>query len=161
MLSMTIRKASEKDLKEILELNQAAVPHVSSLEMPDMEWYLQKADPFLVVEAEDDIAGFMIVLQSGLSYQSLNYRFFCGNFKDFDYVDRIVINKKFHRRKMGSSLYEHLISISEKRIITCEVNLIPPNPESLAFHKSLGFNKIAEQITDSGESKVAMMVKRL
>ncbi|MAO63990.1 MAG: hypothetical protein CL666_03230 [Balneola sp.] len=158
---MTIKKASEKDLKNILELNEAAVPHVSSVGMEEMEWFLKKAGPFLVVESEGEVAGFMIVLQPGLKYQSLNYRFFCGNFETFDYVDRIVIGDNHRRKKLGSALYEYLFTNSDKKIITCEVNVRPPNPDSMKFHKALGFNKIAEQITEKGEKRVAMMVKRM
>lgn len=158
---MTIRKASEKDLKNILELNQAAVPHVSSVGMDEMEWFLKEADPFLVVESEGEIAGFMIVLQSGLEYQSLNYRFFCGNFKEFDYVDRIVIGEKHRRKNLGSGLYEHLFSYSDEKIVTCEINVVPSNPDSMKFHKALGFNKIAEQLTEQGKKRVAMMVKKV
>lgn len=158
---MTIRKASKKDLKKILELNEAAVPHVSSVGMDEMEWFLEKADPFLVVESEGEVAGFMIVLQSGLDYQSLNYRFFCGNVEDFDYVDRIVIGEKHRRKNLGYSLYEHLFSHSDKEFVTCEINVAPPNPDSMKFHKKLGFSKIAEQITEKGEKRVAMMIKRL
>jgi len=158
---MTIRKASEKDLKKILELNQANVPHVGSVDMKDMKWYLKKADPFLVVEAEGKIAGFMIVLKPGLDYKSLNYRFFCGNFKDFEYVDRIAIGEEFRGKKMGTALYEYLFEHTKKNIVTCEINVLPPNPDSMKFHKKLGFNKIAEQITEKGEKRVAMMVKRL
>ena len=158
---MKIRKAQRGDLDRIMKLNEAAVPHVSSVGMEDMKYFLDVADPFLVVEEEGTLAGFMIVLQQGLDYPSLNYRFFCGNYSKFDYVDRIVIGEAFRGKKLGTALYQHLMEESRKKIITCEVNLLPPNPNSMAFHKALGFNKVAEQKTEGGEKSVAMMVKRL
>ncbi|WP_020403347.1 GNAT family N-acetyltransferase [Gracilimonas tropica] len=158
---MKIRSARKDDLPVLLKLNQAAVPHVSKIGMKEMEWFLKKAKPLFVVEEDGEIAGFMIVLQPGLDYQSLNYRFFCGNFKDFDYVDRIVIGEKFRRKKLGSALYAHLIKHSKKKVITCEVNVAPPNPDSMKFHKQLGFRKIAEQITEKGKKRVAMLVKMM
>ena len=158
---MNIRKAKTSDLTGVLEMNEAALPHVSSVCLSDMERYLEQADPFLVIEKDGELSGFMIVLQKGLDYESLNYQFFCNNYESFDYVDRIVIGEKFRGQKLGTGLYSYLFQESDKKMITCEVNLRPPNPGSLAFHKSLGFNKVAEQETEGGKKSVAMMIKRL
>ncbi|WP_409029159.1 GNAT family N-acetyltransferase [Gracilimonas sediminicola] len=158
---MNIRHAKKEDLPAVLTMNNNAVPHVTSEEISDMEYYLQEASPFLIIEEEDEPMGFMIVLQKGLDYESLNYKFFCKNYDDFDYVDRIVISEKFRGRKLGTALYRYLAENSEQKYITCEVNLEPPNPNSLGFHKALGFNNVADQETEGGKKKVALMVKRL
>ncbi|MFD2532798.1 GNAT family N-acetyltransferase [Gracilimonas halophila] len=156
---MNIRLATKEDLPAVLELNAAALPHVSDVTLSDMRRFLKQADPFLIIESKEEIAGFMIVLQKGLEYDSLNYAFFCNNYSDFDYVDRIVISEKFRGQKFGTALYDHLFSTSEKKIITCEVNIKPPNPDSFAFHNMLGFNQVAEQVTGNGTKSVAMMVR--
>jgi predicted GNAT superfamily acetyltransferase len=156
---MNIRKAQDKDLAKVLEMNEAALPHVSSVELSDMERFLEQADPFLVIEEEKELAGFMIVLQKGLNYESLNYKFFCNNYSDFDYVDRIVISDKFRGQKFGTALYEYLFEQSSKEIILCEINIKPPNKNSMEFHKALGFSQVAEQVTESGKKSVAMMVR--
>lgn len=158
---MKIRNALKSDLDKVLELNQAAIPHVSSETREEMEFLFTWADPFWVVEQGDELAGFMIVLQKGVDYPSLNYDFFCGNYSDFDYVDRIVISEKYQGKRMGTALYKHLFETSDKKMITCEVNINPPNPRSMGFHKKLGFKKVAEQKTEKGQKSVAMMVKRL
>lgn len=158
---MNIRFASEEDLPRILALNSASVPHVSEVELSDMKRFFKDAAPFLVIEKERDIAGFMIVLQKGLDYESLNYKFFCNHYSDFDYVDRIVIAEKFRGQKLGFSLYDHLFRHTDKKIITCEINIKPPNIKSMEFHKALGFNKIADQKTEGGHKIVAMMVKEI
>ncbi|MCH2449669.1 MAG: hypothetical protein MK198_05930 [Gracilimonas sp.] len=97
---MNIRRAIEEDLPAVLKLNKAALPHVNDVTLLDMKRFLEQADPFLVIENEEEIAGFMIVLQKGLDYDSLNYAFFCNNYSDFDYVDRIVISEKFRGKKI-------------------------------------------------------------
>ncbi|MEX2604841.1 MAG: GNAT family N-acetyltransferase [Gracilimonas sp.] len=158
---MNIRKATINDLEAVLSLNQAALPHVGDIVMSDLEWFLENASRFLVAENKDEIAGFMIVLEPGLNYKSLNYIFFCNNYSDFDYVDRIVIAEKYRDQKFGTALYEELFQKSDKKIITCEVNLNPPNPDSLEFHKALGFKEVAEQLTYHGKKKVAMLVKKM
>lgn len=156
---MNIRKAEEGDLQKVLELNQAAIPHVSSETMEEMEYLFKWADPFWVIEEKDEMAGFMIILQKGLDYPSLNYAFFCGNYSDFDYVDRIVIAEKFRGKKFGTILYNHLFEHSDKKWVTCEVNVRPPNPTSMAFHKAMGFREVARQETENGEKRVSLMVK--
>ncbi|MBD3616443.1 MAG: GNAT family N-acetyltransferase [Gracilimonas sp.] len=158
---MNIRLASERDLPALLKMNTAALPHVSEVKLSDMKRFLKQADPFLIIEEGEELAGFMIALQKGLDYDSLNYAFFCNNYSDFDYVDRIVIAEKFRGQKLGTALYKHLFATSEKKIITCEVNIKPPNPDSLDFHNMLGFIKVAEQVTDNGNKRVAMMVREL
>ncbi len=126
-----------------------------------MEWFLRHASLFLIVEENEKVAGFMIVLRPGLNYESPNYVFFCNNYSDFDYVDRIVISKKFRRKKLGTALYEYLFEHSEKDIISCEVNVKPLNSNSLAFHEALGFKEIARQQIDRGQKMVTLMVKKL
>ncbi|MDZ7807867.1 MAG: GNAT family N-acetyltransferase [Gracilimonas sp.] len=156
---MKIRLARKSDLPKILEFNEAALPHVSKVQLADMDRFLEQADPFLVIESDSELAGFMIVLQSGLDYSSLNYAFFNNHFDNFDYVDRIVIAEAFRGKKLGTSLYNHLFENTDKKYVTCEVNIKPPNPASLAFHNKLGFNKVAEQVTEKGQKSVSMLVK--
>lgn len=158
---MTIRLAQQSDLPKILELNEKALPHVSKVQLTDMERFLDQADPFLVIELDQELAGFMIVLQAGLDYPSLNYAFFNNNYCDFDYVDRIVIAEPFRGQKLGTALYDHLIANTDRRYVTCEVNTKPPNPDSMAFHLGLGFTQVAELVTDKGKKSVAMLVKKL
>lgn len=44
-------------------------------------------------------------------------------------------------------------------VLTCEVNLEPPNPHSLAFHHRLGFTQVGEQVTTRGTVRVALLVR--
>ncbi|MFP8487701.1 GNAT family N-acetyltransferase [Gracilimonas sp. Q87] len=158
---MKIRSAQKSDLTKILELNEAALPHVSKVQITDMARFLKQADPFLVIEYDNEVAGFMIVLQSGLDYSSLNYAFFVNHFENFDYVDRIVIADPYKGKKLGTSLYDHLFKTTDKKFITCEVNVKPANPASLTFHNKLGFNQVAEQVTENGHKIVSMLVKQM
>lgn len=158
---MNIRDATRNDLPKILELNQASVPQVGDVGMEQMEYFLNKAKNFWVIEGDDEIAGFMVVLQPGLDYSSMNYSFFCNNYSDFDYVDRIVVAEDFRGKKIGTALYKKLFDDSDKAIVTCEVNIKPPNPDSIAFHVSLGFKKVAEMRVNHGEKEVALLIKNL
>jgi Predicted acetyltransferase, GNAT superfamily len=45
--------------------------------------------------------------------------------------------------------------------VTCEVNLEPPNPGSLAFHHREGFRDLDTQATKGGAVVVQLMAKEI
>ena len=45
--------------------------------------------------------------------------------------------------------------------MTCEVNIRPPNPSSLDFHRRLGFEQVGSLASDSDDKEVAMLLKQL
>ena len=46
-------------------------------------------------------------------------------------------------------------------ILTCEVNLKPPNDGSILFHEKYGFEQVGTQETDGGEKEVSLMVYQI
>ncbi|MFV1884361.1 MAG: GNAT family N-acetyltransferase [Balneola sp.] len=156
-----IRRIEQKDLKNIHNLNKAALPHVNNIPVSDFEEFLEISSFFLVIEEENIIAGFMIVLGPGKRYDSENYGYFTEHYISFDYVDRIVIGEEFRGKGLGSRLYEYLFEHSSEERITCEVNLKPPNPKSVQFHQMLGFEEVGQQYSEGGKKYVSLMVKEL
>ena len=114
----------------------------------------------LAVRADETLIGFVIGMRAGAAYASENYRFFDARSSDFLYVDRIVIDDPQRGAGIGRALYEAVFELARKealREVTCEVNLDPPNPGSLAFHARLGFERIGEQETKGGSVTVALL----
>ena len=152
--------ATPADYPAILALNQAAIPAVSPLDEPDLIDLHQQAVQLTVARAGDEVAGFMLILKEGANYGSPNYRFFADRYDAFHYVDRIVVNADFRRRGVGATLYRSLFeAAADAPRVTCEVNVRPPNPGSLAFHEALGFVVVGEQDTEGGKKRVALMVR--
>ena len=157
---MNIRKATFTDLPKIRELNEAALPHVNSIPISDFEYFLGISSFFLVIEEEGgEIAGFIIALGPGQQYDSENYRYFSEHYSSFDYVDRIVIGEEFRGKGMGSALYQYLFYHSQEAVVTCEVNLDPPNPRSVEFHQKIGFEEAGRQFSEGGKKWVSLMVR--
>jgi uncharacterized protein len=157
---MTLRNALFDDLPRLLDLNESALPHVNSIELGDMEWYLEIAAYFKVVEnPNSDLLGFMIALNPGLEYSSDNYRWFSDAYDDFYYIDRIVISEKGRGQGYGSLLYNDVIDTARRcaPVLTCEVNSRPPNPASMAFHNNFGFKSVGTQQTEGGSKEVTLM----
>ena len=152
--------ASPSDYGEILRLNEAAIPAVNRIDEADLAILHGQALSLSVARSNDHIAGFLLALNETARYASENYQYFKGHYERFVYVDRIVVNMDFRRLGIGAGLYDTLLVPMDPAVtITCEVNLEPPNPGSLAFHRELGFTIVDEQETESGKKRVALMVR--
>jgi len=158
-----ISKTDTIDLPHIHDLNQHALPAVSSITLNDMTQFLEMADYFRVIKVKNDIAGFLIALAPGKDYHSPNYKWFEKKYSQFMYVDRIVIDPSFQSKGLGRAFYDDLKMFSQRYtpIITCEVNLKPKNDESLLFHKKYGFEQVGTQETDGGKKEVSLMVYKI
>jgi len=102
-------------------------------------------------------------MRAGTSDQSLNYRWFCNRYDDFAYVDRIAVAEFARRYGLASKLYRDFAnSVPESvGVMTCEVNLKPPNETSMRFHEKLGFRQVGSLTFDNGEKEVAMLLRDL
>ena len=158
-----IRDVMESDLDEILSLNEEVVPAVNSIPIEEMCWFAEHAAYFRVVTADDRLASFLIGMRPGTSYKSLNYRWFCEHYEDFAYIDRIAVASHARRQGLATKMYDDFKdSVSDSvEVMTCEVNLQPPNESSMRFHERYGFSQIASQMTEGGRKEVALMVKML
>jgi len=159
-----IQTVEHSDFAGLLALNEDAVPHVNSIDSAQMAHFLQQAVAFFKVVEDRQLAGFVISLGSGADYQSPNYTWFDRELQNFLYIDRIMVHPQFRRRGVARLIYQELERRARANGVTslcCEVNLMPPNPESLALHLSLGFVQVGTQFTYGGEKEVVLLAKQL
>ncbi|PPF77928.1 GNAT family N-acetyltransferase [Subtercola sp. Z020] len=163
---MTVRTRDIRpdDLPALLALNNAAVPAVNALDAEALAAIVAQSRVAIVVEADADDAadplGFVLALAPGADYDSENYRWFQARSADFLYVDRIVIGAGWRSRGLGPVLYEVVLQVARadaRAEVFCEVNLEPPNPGSLAFHRRLGFEEVGRQSTKGGSVVVSLL----
>ena len=135
---------SDTDLKEILAINQANIPEVGNIDSINRLNSLIDWSSHLIVVRDAEIAGFIILMRENQSYDSLNYKFFNSQGYPFLYVDRIAIKEGHRRKGLGQMIYSRTIEIAKKLNLPtcCEVNTLPKNEPSLAFHDSFGFEDI-------------------
>lgn len=161
---LQLRVVTATDLAELLELNNAAVPHVNELTLERLAELVDLASFATVARRDGQLAGFALVMAPGLDYDSPNYRWFERSLAAFRYLDRIVVDPSLRRSGVGRALYdavfEHARSSGAGRV-ACEVNLEPPNPGSQAFHRSLGFVEVGRQSTYGGTVEVQLLVAEL
>lgn len=162
-MPVLISDVSKSDLTEILALNESEVPHVGRVDIERMHWFAENATYFRVAKVDNELGAFLIGLRPGTSYQSPNYRWFCDRFDDFAYVDRIAVASAGRRRGLASSLYDDFAAAmpTSVKVMTCEVNIRPPNADSMQFHLRLGFREVGTLSNADGSQKVALLLKDL
>ena len=162
-MAVLIEDVSKNDLAEILALNESEVPHVGRVDIERMHWFAENATYFRVARVDQQLGAFLIGLRPGTSYKSLNYGWFCDRYKDFAYVDRIAVATTGRRLGLASSMYDDFAAAMPPsvNVMTCEVNLQPPNESSMQFHTHLGFREVGTLSSEDGSKKVALLLKDL
>ena len=162
-MSLEIENVLSADLDEVLLLNESEVPHVGTVDIEQMHWFADHAHYFRVARVDGNLAAFLIGMRPGSSYQSLNYRWFCDRYDEFAYVDRIAVAVPARGVGVASRLYEDFaLTLPESvKVMTCEVNVLPPNEGSMRFHTRLGFREVGTLSSDDGSKKVALLLKDL
>ncbi|MGB5256348.1 MAG: GNAT family N-acetyltransferase [Woeseiaceae bacterium] len=160
---MFIKDVSDNDLDAVWSLNEASVPHVSQIDRTEVRWFADNAHYFRVARIDDSLAGFLIGLRPGLSYQSLNYLWFVERYRDFAYVDRVAVARSARRMGVASHLYDDFAAVvgTDAGVMTCEVNLQPPNESSMEYHRKYGFVQVGTQQTEGGNKEVALLEMKL
>jgi uncharacterized protein len=147
------------DLPALVAINDAAHPAVPITPAEELAELVAMSRLALVAD-DGEPAGFVIALAPGLPYASENYTWFSARSPDFLYVDRIVLHPRLQGQGVGPRLYgavEDAARADGATEITCEVNVRPPNPGSLAFHTRLGFTEVGRQVTKGGSTEVALL----
>lgn len=159
----TIDLVNRSDLSAIRNVNEKAIPAVNTVSESEFEWFYENALYFKKVVQNVKLAGFLLVLPTGLNYDSLNYKWFSKRYKDFAYIDRIAVKENYKGNGAGTSLYLDLEkSISDKiKLIACEYNIKPLNKISQKFHRKLNYINVGTQLTENNTKEVSLMIKKL
>jgi len=160
---MRISDVTANDLEDVWRLNEDSVPHVSSVDLKEIEWFAMHAHYFRVAANDGHLAGFLIGLRPGLPYGSPNYRWFSENYRDFGYIDRVAVSETAQRLGVATRLYQDFAATLDKTVdvMTCEVNIRPANESSMRYHEQHGFVQVATQETEGGKKEVALLEKTL
>ena len=164
MGQVRLRPLAASDVGPVAALNDAEVPRVSALGPEGLADHLPRCELAVVAEDDDGLAGFVLAVPPGIDYESVNYRFFEDRGTDHLYVDRVVVAPTHRRRGVAGRLYDAVEERSRqtgRAEVTCEVNVRPANPASLAFHVARGFLEVGRQDTTGGTVTVALMAKRV
>ncbi len=158
---MNVRMIKEEDFPQVIAMNNDFVPAVTLLDHKKLMELKDQAQYIWIIEFENSICGFSIILPPGASYDSDNYRWFSDRYSDFQYLDRVVIASEYQRKGLGRKVYDHWFAHSKGLPLLLEVNIKPMNEGSIKFHQKMGFLVAGEQDTEGGKKRVQYFVKEL
>ena len=151
----TVRNIEIADLARVLEINNANTPGVSELTMSELETDIENCLHALAIDNEHgEVCAFCITFDPGAPDAGANHQWFAERYKSFVYLDRIAIDSTHQNLGLGALLYQtveqRMLNSAEHSLLCCEVNLEPPNPGSLRFHKRIGFTECGVESTAPG-----------
>lgn len=161
---MRLRTATAEDTSRVLALNEESVAETSALDAASLTALAAEASYFKVALVDGEAAAFLLGLRENARYQNPNFAWFQARYPRFLYIDRVVVGSGWRRRGLGAHLYEDVERHARREgaeLLTCEVNLAPPNPSSLEFHRRCGFLEVGSQALVAPGKVVSMQVKRL
>lgn len=138
-----LRPVRDHDIPDILALNDRNVAALAPMDEPRLRDLLGLANRFDVLEHGGRFVGFVITFGPGTSYDSENYRWFAERYDEFCYLDRIVLLEDQRRQGLGTFVYDEVEAAARPwGRLTLEVNLVPRNEVSLAFHAKRGYKEV-------------------
>ena len=142
--SIHLRPVTDDDRDAVLRLNEAEVEMLAPMDEARFVELRGLAHRFDVVEVDGGFGGFVITFAPGAGYDSENYRWFGDRHADrFYYLDRFVLDETQRRRGLGTWVYDEIESAaSAYDRMALEVNLVPRNDASLAFHQRRGYVEV-------------------
>ena len=158
-MGVLIRPLAIEDAERVLAINEAVVHKLAPMDEDRYRWFLGEAACAWAAEVDGVLAGFVLVLAPGSAYESDNYRWFGARYDAFRYLDRVAIDEPFRRRGVGTAIYDqveaHAAALGVPVLL--EVNELPPNEASLAFHGARGYRPVGTLDHDGGAKVVRLL----
>ena len=162
---LIIDAATDQDLDRILELNQQSVSMLSPLDAQRFNRLRSLSSVLWCARQPFQVVGFLLGFEQGCdAYDSDNYRWFNQRYDNFIYIDRIVIDPAHRSAGIGRAFYQHLEQQARtmgKQRLCAEVEIDPPNPKSLAFHRLQRFEEVGQQSYGDANKRVSLMTREL
>jgi hypothetical protein len=145
------------DGADVLRINAAAGTAVFQLDRAELSRLTRISSLHLVAtHAGGEVAGYLLAFSSDDAYDGEEFLAFRASIDEpFWYVDQVAVDERLRGMGIGRMLHEALRSAASRRAVAalcCEVNTTPPNPDSLAFHRRLGFERVGALNTLDGRT---------
>lgn len=157
-VKVMIREMLAKDIETILALNEKSVKVLSPMNKSKLLRLIEISALSVVVEEENQVAGFLLAFTHDVQYESINYEWFNQNYDSFLYIDRIVISDSFRGKGIASKLYKYALEwVTEHSLpsVFAEIDVMPANKPSLLFHQKFGFKEL--ELLKHSENKIVSL----
>jgi predicted GNAT superfamily acetyltransferase len=161
---ITVRALLGTDRPEVLRVN-AGQPGVARLADSELRRLCALSSLHLVAEDSDfSLLGYMLAFERNADYDGEEFlKLRSLTPKTYVYIDQIAVASASKGQGIGRALYAAIAGIARgdgSQALCCEVNTVPPNPDSMAFHEALGFRRMGALATSDGR-EVELLLKDL
>ncbi|MCX6954695.1 MAG: GNAT family N-acetyltransferase [Verrucomicrobia bacterium] len=159
-----IRPFTSIDRTALLRLNAGARPAVAALDETTLSGLLAfEGHHFVAVDRAGAVAGYLLSFLRESDYDDTEIRELRRRLPEpFLYICQVVVAPEYRRQRIGRAFYATMEATARRsgvRLLCCDVNTRPPNPESFAFHRRLGLAEIGSRIAGDGTA-IAFLVRR-
>lgn len=161
MENIRIINAEAEHFAAILRINEESVHFLSPLTREKLKHLYKESKKTLVAVKDSSVLGFCLVFEKGADYDSVNYRWFENHYDKFLYVDRLVIDLPARGRGLGKLFYDEIFKYARDNnipAVVAEIDIAPPNPISLEFHKGFGFSEVGKQEVGDEKKVVSLQM---
>jgi uncharacterized protein len=157
------RAMSPTDAAQVLAINRAGQPGVAALEARELSRLLSLPHEHRVATRGGELVGYLLAFQRAAPYDGEEFLAFRQRLSEpFVYIDQVAVAPGLRQSGIGRCLYGAIDAVArgaQVRLLCCEVNLVPPNAASLAFHEKLGFTPLTRLPTRDAR-QVQLMVRK-
>lgn len=149
-----------KQFNHVLALNNQHAKETSFLQPVQLERLIERS---YFVKTVGELDAFLIVMSHNSPHDGINFSWFKKRLDSFAYIDRIVTAEHARGQGHAKALYLDLMEKAKAdgfEMVCCEINHIPPNPGSVAFHQKLGFEMIDTAALEENKT-VGYWIKKL
>ena len=160
--AITIATMETTAFGEVAAINAECAGAVSRLREGEAASLAGQCELALTARIDDTVTGYLYAMASGSAYAGEEFLWFAERLDcPFLYIDQVAVAVRFRRVGIGAALYraaEAWAGANDIEILCCEVNRVPPNPESMAFHRTQGYRDAGKMRLSDGR-RVAMLTK--
>ncbi len=154
---------TDRDTASVLRINAESQPNVAPLDGHELNRLRSLSSHHLVAEnIQAGVVAYLLAFADDALYDGEEFlKFRTSLTAPFFYIDQVAVISGEKGKGVGAALYRHFGQLADERAIEylcCEINIVPPNPGSIAFHQKMGFRAVGALDTLDGR-KVALYAK--
>jgi hypothetical protein len=152
---------TEDLFEKLLALNNE---HAEELSYKTPDGFRELIAAASIIRGESSGLALLVAFDEFCAYDNPNFAWLKSRFPRFIYIDRIVVDECARGRGLARKLYAELETLAREQSrerLVCEINSVPPNPSSDAFHRALGFEAVGEQTLEGSGKTVRYWAKEL
>jgi predicted GNAT superfamily acetyltransferase len=152
----SLRPFVGEDRAALLRLNADNYPAVHPLDETTLDWLLAfgGGHHWVAQDRTGAVLGYLLSFASASNYDDPEIRELRRRMAEpFFYICQVVVAPAHRERGIASAFYRMVATTARSqgvRFLCCDVNTNPPNPDSMAFHRCLGFAEVGAGTASNG-----------